>query len=71
MAQLGSTRGSVKWYNPTKGFGFLTSDDGVDVFVHRSRLRDSESMFIEGARVSFTIVDTHKGKAAVDVEIVR
>lgn len=63
--------GSIKWYDPVKGFGFILQDNGPDAFVHRSKLLDTESMYIDKARVSFSTVETEKGLSAVDVEIVR
>lgn len=56
--------GIVKWFNPAKGYGFITSADGVDVFVHISAVEKSGLSGIqEGQRVSFVTV-TEKNKSA-------
>ncbi|MEV0498089.1 cold-shock protein [Streptomyces spectabilis] len=48
--------GTVKWFNPQKGYGFITSDDGPDYFVHRSAIRnDGLQALVEGQRVEFQI----------------
>jgi ATP-dependent RNA helicase RhlE len=61
--------GTVKWYNPRKGFGFVVPDQGSeDVFLHRSGLpADLAATLAEGARISFNLVEQAKGPSAVDV----
>ncbi len=60
--------GKVKWFNESKGFGFLTSDDNVDVFVHYSSIQgDGFKVLNEGDSVSFEIEDGPKGPKAVNV----
>ncbi len=64
--------GTVKWFNDGKGFGFITGDDGVDVFVHYLAIEGTGHRSLsEGQRVSYEVVDTAKGKKAIDVSIVR
>ncbi|MGI6251942.1 MAG: cold-shock protein [Synergistaceae bacterium] len=63
-----TTQGTVKWFNATKGYGFLTSDDGRDVFVHFSAIQDEGFKTLdEGQRVSFEITQGAKGDQASDV----
>ena len=63
-----TTQGTVKWFNEKKGFGFLTSDDGRDVFVHYSAIQgDGFKTLDEGQRVSFQITQGSKGDQAADV----
>ena len=60
--------GTVKWFNASKGFGFIEQDNGGDVFVHYSAIKtDGFKTLDEGARVQFEVVDGPKGPAADDV----
>ncbi|MFM8893919.1 MAG: cold-shock protein [Actinomycetales bacterium] len=61
--------GTVKWYDSEKGFGFITSDDGQDVFVHVSTLPAGVASLRPGSRVEFGIVDGRKGKQALSVKV--
>jgi cold shock protein len=61
--------GKVKWYNPEKGFGFLTRDDGVEVFVHSSALPTGTSELRAGQRVEFGIIDSRKGPQALQLRL--
>ena len=60
--------GTVKWFNATKGFGFIEQDNGKDVFVHHSAIQaDGYKTLDEGERVKFEVVDGPKGPAAENV----
>jgi CspA family cold shock protein len=63
--------GTVKWYNPAKGFGFVAVESGgKDVFVHRSALmRAGLQDLIEGQRVIVQVVDGQKGREAASISL--
>jgi len=63
-------RGTVKWFNPKKGYGFITKDEGGDVFVHYSAI-DMEGFrtLQEGQKVEFDIQNSEKGPQAVNVKV--
>ncbi len=63
-------RGKVKWYNDKKNFGFLTTDDGKDVFVHKSALDSSVISLTEGQEVEFEVKNSPKGLQAASVKTV-
>ena len=70
-AGKGNEEGTVKWFNASKGFGFITRDNGEDIFVHQRSLADSNRRSLrQGQRVSFGIVDSEKGPQAADVDVV-
>ena len=62
------SEGTVKWFNDSKGYGFITSDEGKDVFVHFSAIEgDGFKTLAEGQKVSFNVVDGEKGPQAANV----
>jgi cold shock protein len=61
--------GRVKWYEPEKGYGFLTRDDGDDVFVHKAALPDGLDALTPGQKVEFSIVEGRKGTQALNVKV--
>jgi CspA family cold shock protein len=61
--------GKVKWYDTDKGFGFLTRDDGGDVYVRRDALPQGVPSLKPGSRVEFGIVEGRKGEQALTVKL--
>ena len=62
--------GVVKWFNSSKGYGFIEQEDGPDVFVHFSGINaDGFKSLYEGDRVTFDIEDGQKGPAAANVTV--
>ncbi len=65
---MSKATGQVKWFNETKGFGFLEQDGGKDVFVHFSAIQGSGFRTLtEGQRVEFEVVQGDKGPQAANV----
>jgi len=60
-------KGTVKWYNSYKGYGFISVEDGNDVFVHRSALPMGTDLYEED-EVEFEIEDSDRGKKATNVK---
>ena len=62
--------GKVKWFNEEKGYGFITSDEGKDIFVHYSAIQaDGFRSLEEGQKVSFEIVESDRGQQAANVVV--
>lgn len=63
--------GTVKWFNSSKGFGFISQEGGDDVFVHfQSIVSDGYKTLDEGQRVEFSVTQGQKGLQASDVRII-
>jgi CspA family cold shock protein len=61
-------QGTVKWFNDSKGFGFIQRDNGDDLFVHHTSIEGQGfKSLTEGARVSFTVEKSDKGPRAATV----
>ena len=64
-----SINGKVKWFNPTKGYGFIARDDNEkDVFVHSSAAQAANLELNEGDQISFDITETPKGNSAINLQ---
>lgn len=62
-------QGTVKWFNDAKGFGFISQDNGPDVFVHFSAISgDGFKSLAEGQRVTFDVQEGPKGLQAANVQ---
>ncbi|WP_432666442.1 cold-shock protein [Wukongibacter baidiensis] len=65
------TTGTVKWFNAEKGFGFITTDEGNDVFAHFSQInKEGFKTLDEGQKVSFDVVEGAKGPQAENINII-
>ncbi len=64
--------GTVKWFNSDKGFGFITGEDGRDVFAHYSQINsDGFRSLEEGQEVTFEVAQGAKGPQAENINVVR
>jgi len=60
--------GKVKWFNYEKGYGFITSEEGKDIFVHFSAIQtEGFKSLAEGDQVKFDVTDSDRGETAVNV----
>ncbi|OIF88871.1 cold-shock protein, partial [Acinetobacter baumannii] len=59
---MSTSTGTVKWFNETKGFGFIAADEGKDIFAHFTDIQTQGfKVLLEGQRVEFTVVQGKKG----------
>ncbi len=61
--------GTVKWFNASKGYGFISVENSKDVFVHQNSIKDAGGMLEDGQKVEFTTGEGKKGPQAEDVVI--
>jgi len=65
---MSTTTGKVKWFNESKGFGFIEQENGPDVFAHYSAIKgDGFRTLVEGQKVEFTITQGKKGPQAENI----
>ena len=64
-----TVNGTVKWFNKTKGFGFITQSNGDDVFVHQTSITSKPSILREGQSVTMSVVKDAKGPQAENVKV--
>ena len=68
MSNSNIVKGTVKWFNETKGFGFIQQESGPDVFAHFSEITSSGfKTLMEGQQVEFSVVQGQKGPNAVNI----
>ena len=68
MSNSNVVKGTVKWFNETKGFGFIQQESGPDVFAHFSEIASSGfKTLLEGQMVEFSVVQGQKGPNAVNI----
>ncbi|MGG7176852.1 cold-shock protein [Clostridium paraputrificum] len=67
---MSSTTGIVKWFSQEKGYGFISCDEGNDIFVHHSQIKDKgpDKDLHEGQSVTFSIENSEKGPMAINVQ---
>lgn len=68
---MSTTTGTVKWFNDEKGFGFISQDNGPDVFAHFRAIKgDGFRSLAEGQKVRFTVTQGQKGPQAEEIEVI-
>ncbi len=60
-------KGTIKWYNNMKGFGFILGEDGNDVFVHRTAIPEGIDLY-EGDEVEYQVEDSERGPKAIEIK---
>jgi len=60
-------KGTVKWYNDMKGFGFIANEGGTDIFVHRTAIPIGTGLY-EGDQVEYEIEDSDRGTRAINIK---
>ncbi len=69
---MSNSTGTVKWFNETKGFGFIAADEGKDIFAHFTDIQTQGfKVLLEGQRVEFTVVQGKKGLQASNIVILQ
>ncbi|WP_445405317.1 cold-shock protein [Acinetobacter pittii] len=69
---MSTSTGTVKWFNETKGFGFIAADEGKDIFAHFTDIQTQGfKVLLEGQRVKFTVVQGKKGPQASNIVILQ
>jgi CspA family cold shock protein len=60
-------KGTIKWYNPRKGYGFILSEDGKEIFLHRTAV-PADLRLNEGDKVEYEIEDSERGPKAINIK---
>ncbi len=66
--KVSAMKGSIKWYDSVKGYGFIQTEEDKDIFVHRTGLQNSQKELLPGDSVEFDIEEREKGPVAINVK---